>query len=183
MVNMKSKNILIVIPKNQFQEQELFDTLDVLKRHGPRIVILSRTGQEAVGMNKTRFTPDGMLVDWDKQSGVSGKYDAVLILGGKGAPKFLWDDEILPQILTDHYRAKKVIGAVGLGVAVLVRASLLFGEASGPQNEKFISELERAGVPFSHDPVTQCDNIITASGSEAASDFAQTVVDALEHID
>lgn len=179
-MDLKSKNILIVIPKSQFQEQELFDTLEVLKASGLRILVLSKSGQEATGMNKTRFMPDGMLVDWDKQQDVVGKYNAVLVMGGKGAPKSLWDDNILPQILTDHFRAERVIGAIGLGVAVLARASLLSYEAAGPDNEKFLLELENAGLTRSLSPIVQDERVITASGSEAATEFAQTILSALE---
>jgi protease I len=179
-VNLESKNILIVIPKSQFQEQELFDTLEVLKAAGPRIFVLSKSGQEAVGMNKTRFAPDGMLVDWDKQQGVFRKYDSVLVLGGKGAPKSLWDDNILLKILTDHFRAERGIGAIGLGVAVLARASLLSGEVAGPEDEKFLAELEAAGLIRASSPVVQDGKVVTASGPEAATEFAQTMVDILE---
>lgn len=180
MSDLKSKTILIVIPKNQFQEQELFDTLEVLKATDARIIVLSKSGQEASGMNKTRFMPDGMLVDWDKQSDIPKWYHAILVLGGKGAPKSLWDDDILPQILTDHYRADRIIGAIGLGVAVLARASVVSGEASGPDDEKFLSELNEAGITRSPSPVVQDGNVITASGPEAATEFAGAVVRALE---
>ena len=179
-MNLQSKNILIVIPKSQFQEQELFDTLEVLKASGARILVLSKSGQEAVGMSKTRFTPDGMLVDWDKQEGYTGKYHAVLVMGGKGAPKSLWGDPILPQILTDHFRAERVIGAIGLGVAVLARASLLSYEAAGPEDEVFLSELEQAGLTRAHSVVVQDGKVITASGLEAAAEFAKTIISALE---
>jgi protease I len=179
-VNLQSKNILIVIPKSQFLEQELFDTLEVLKAAGPRIIVLSKSGQEAVGMNKTRFTPDGVLVDWDKQEGFAGKYHAVLVMGGKGSPKSLWDDPILPQILTDHFREERVIGAIGLGVAVLARASLLSYEAAGPEDEKFLSELEEAGLTRALSPVVQDGKVITASGPEAATEFARAIASALE---
>jgi len=179
-VNLQSKSILIVIPKSQYQEQELFDTLAVLKTSGARILVLSKSGQEAVGMNKTRFTPDGVLVDWDKQEGYVSKYDAVLVMGGKGAPKSLWDDTILPQILTDHFRAERVIGAIGLGVAVLARASLLSYEAPGPEDVKFTEELEKAGLTRTHSSVLHEGKIITASGPEAATEFARAVITALE---
>lgn len=179
-MNLESKDILIVIPKSQFQEQELFDTLEVLKTPGHRVLVLSKSGQESIGMNKTRFSPDGMLVDWDKQPDVSGKYGAVLVMGGKGAPKSLWDDTILPQILTDHYRAGRVIGALGLGVVVLARASLLSCEAAGPDDKKFILELEQAGLTRSSSAVVQDEKVITASGSDVAKEFAQTVLSALD---
>lgn len=176
MENLSGKNILIVIPRNQFDEDELFGTRGPLESAGARVVVLSPSGQEAVGMNKTRFQPHGMLIDWNKQEGVFGKYHAVLLVGGKGAPKSLWQDSILPQILTDHYRAGKVVGAIGLSVVVLAMTSFLIQKAaSGPHDERVLQALEEGSSYHSSEPMTCEDNIITASGGEAANEFAQAV--------
>ena len=176
MCNLSEKNILMVIPKNQFAEDELFETRKLLEAKGARVVVLSPKGQDAVGMNKTRFQPQGMLIDWNKQEGIRSKYDAVLLVGGKGAPKSLWNDTILPQILTDHYRAGKVVGALGLSVAVLARASFLNEKAaSGPEDEVFLHELEAGGSHHSKEYVTCHERIITGRGGEAAQEFATTV--------
>lgn len=127
-------------------------------------------------MNKTRFQPHGTIIDWNKQHGFLGKYDAVLLVGGKGAPKSLWDDPILPQILTDHFRAGKVVGAIGLSVVVLARASFLRDRAvSGPNEERFKKELEAGSGYHTEEPVNASDRIITASGGEAANEFAEAV--------
>ena len=176
MGNLSGKNILMVIPKNQFAEDELFETRKFFEAEGARVVVLSPKGQEAVGMNKTRFQPQGMLIDWNKQAGIHSKYDAVLLVGGKGAPKSLWSDTILPQILTDHYRAGRVVGALGLSVAVLARASFLNEKpASGPEDAVFLQELEAGGGYHSEDPVTCHERIVTARGGEAAREFAEAV--------
>jgi len=176
MRSLSGKNILMVIPRNQFDEDELLPTRNALESAGARVVILSKSGQEAVGMHKTRIQPHGMIIDWNKQAGILGKYDAVLLVGGKGAPKSLWDDPILPQILTDHFRAGKVVGAIGLSVIVLARASFLIQkEASGPGEERFQKELEEGSGYYSEEPVTRCDRIITASGGEAVNEFVEAV--------
>jgi len=180
MRSLSGKNILTVMPRNQFAEDELFALRDTLESAGARVVILSKNGQEAVGMNKTRFQPHGMIIDWNKQEGIFGKYDAVLLVGGKGAPKSLWDDPILPQILTDHFRAGKVVGAIGLSVIVLARASFLIQkEASGPDEERFLKELEMGSGYYSEEPVTCCDKIITASGGQAVTEFVEAVISVL----
>jgi deglycase len=177
---LSGKNILIVIPRNQFDEDEFFGTRDLLESAGARVVVLSQNGQEAVGMNKTRFQPHGMIIDWNKQEGVFGRYHAALLVGGKGASKFLWDDPILPQILTDLYRAGKVVGAIGLSVVVLARASFLMEKgASGPNDEKFLRELELSSSYYSGELLTCCDRIITASGGEAVKEFTEAVIMAL----
>lgn len=176
MKSLSGKNILLVIPRNQFDEDELFVTRELLESAGGRVIVLSQNGKEATGMNRTRFQPHGMIIDWNKQEGVFGRYHAVLLIGGKGAPKSLWDDTILPQILTDIYRAGKVVGAMGLSVVVLARASFLMQkEASGPNEERFLNELEAGSGYYSEEPVTCCDRIITACGGEAAKEFVEAV--------
>ncbi|MBI5427811.1 MAG: DJ-1/PfpI family protein [Nitrospinae bacterium] len=178
-MKISGKIIMLAIPKNQFDEEELFETRAVLESAGARTIVLSKTGQEAGGMKKTRFKPDGMIVDWNKQAGVAAKYDAVLVIGGKGSEKFLWDDPILPQILTDHYRAGKIVGASGLSVAVLARAALLGGEASGPDYAPFLKELAGSGTVRTDRAVTCCGKVVSASGGEASREFAETIVDLL----
>ncbi len=178
MPDLTGKIILIAIPKNQFDEREVFGLRDSLTEAGAKVVILSKTGAEAVGSEKTRFQPDGRIVDWDKIN-TQGKYDAVLVTGGKGAPKFLWDDDILPQILTDHFRAEKVLGGIGLGVAVLVRANLLANEAAGPDDEKFLKELEGAGVNHIPEPVVKQDNILTCRNAESIDVFSKELMRAI----
>ena len=73
---------------------------------------------------------------------MKGKYHAVILVGGRGAKKSLWDDPIVPQILTDHYRFGRIIGALGSAIVVLVRASLVTGEVPVQGDANTIKELE-----------------------------------------
>ncbi len=173
--------ILLVIPRNQFDENELLPIKDALEQNQCRVLVLSKTGNEATGMGKTRFTPDGVLADWNRQENVGQKYDAVIVLGGKGAPKSLWKDDILPQILTDHFRAGKLVAAIGLGVGVLAQAALLEGEASAPEDPALLPLVESAAVAPSGEPLTQTQNVITAEGAGVAQEFAQRVLSTLNH--
>lgn len=173
-------NVLLVIPRNQFSEDELLPVHGGLKNAGCRVLVLSRTGKEATGMNKTKLTPDGMLADWNKQDGIGMKYDAVIVTGGKGAPKSLWKDDILPQILTDHVRAGKVVAGMGLGVGSLAQASVLIGEAAGPDAQELNQLFDDAAIMRSDESVVRTENIITASGAEAAEAFLQKLLETLK---
>ncbi|MCH8312336.1 MAG: hypothetical protein IID17_05070 [Nitrospinae bacterium] len=51
--------------------------------------------------------------------------------------------------------------------------------ASGPDEERFLKELEAGSGYYSEEPVTSCDRIITASGGEAAKEFAEAVSEVL----
>ena len=81
--------ILLVIPQNNFCEQQLRDLKTVFDAKLVRSVILSKSGLEAVGEMRTRLMPDGILVDWDKRFLPNKKFDAVVVVGGKGAKKLI----------------------------------------------------------------------------------------------
>ena len=111
---MDSPLILLVIPQNRFCSQELFGLKEVLIREKVQCRILSKTGKEAKGEDKSFIQPDGMLVDWNRYLQGRKKYDAVIVIGGKGSKISIWEDPILPQILTDHFRAGKNFRGVWL---------------------------------------------------------------------
>ncbi len=175
-MSLQDKNALVIIPNNQFCEEELFPVLEVLKAAELCVVVLSKTGAEAVGMNRKRFQPDGYIVDWDKQEGVFGKYHAVLFTGGRGASKSIWNDTIIPQILTDHYRAGRIVGALGAGMVALAKASLLMNDCAAAEDEKTREELENLGVSSVDQSLVVAERIVTAGGPGAARQFAETIV-------
>ena len=180
MSNLSGKYILIIIPKSQFCEQELNGVRSILQQNGANVVVLSKSGQEALGANKERFQPDGMIVDWNKHIGIENKYHAVILVGGKGAKKSLWDDPIVPQILTDHYRFGSVIGAMGAAIVVLVRASLVTGEVPMPEDDVTHKELKNLNAVCVEVPVTTIANVVLGRGGDSAYQFSQTIKNLIE---
>ena len=171
-----NKSALIIIPKSQFCEEELYGIKSALENRGVRVVVLSKSGKEAIGMKKNKFQPDGMIVDWNKQSGIQGNYHVVILVGGKGARKSLWDDPIVPQILTDHHRSGSIIGAMGSAIVVLVKASLVTGEIPLPKDADSLKELEILNAVCVDVPVTHLNNIILGQGSDSVDDFSEQIL-------
>jgi putative intracellular protease/amidase len=102
------------------------------------------------------------------------------VVGGKGAKNSIWSDPILPQILTDHYRSGKVVGALGISVVALARAGLLTGQdASVPDNEACIREVKDAGVYISEDPLTFSNQIVTAGSDSSGKLVGEKVLELL----
>ena len=180
MSNLFGKHVLIIIPKSQFCAQELNGVRTVLQQSGANVVVLSKSGQEAQGVNKEKFQPDGMIVDWNKQIGVENKYHAVVLVGGKGAKKSLWDDPIVPQILTDHYRFGSIIGAMGAAIVVLVRASLVTGEVPMPEDDVTYKELKNLNAVCVEVPVTSFENVVLGRGGDSVYQFSQTIKNLIE---
>jgi len=172
---LEKKWMMIAMPKNQFDEDELFGVRDFFINRGMTVKIFSPSGKEATGNKRTRFNPDGMLVDWNKFLEGKGKYDAVLITGGKGAWKSLWDDPILPQILTDHHRSGSVVGAIGSAVPVLISASLCDKELAAPNDERVLSRLKEFDVYPSEEALLVENKAVSANSSKTLDMFCNEV--------
>ena len=168
-----NKSALIIIPKNQFCEEELYGIRSAVENKQVRVVVLSESGKEAIGMKKDKFQPDGMIIDWNRQPGIQGKYSFVIVLGGKGARKSLWDDPIIPQILVDHHRSGSIIGAIGSALVVLVKASLVTGEIPLPKDADSLKELETLNAVCVDIPVTHTNNIILGQSSDSVDSFSE----------
>ena len=177
-----AKNILIIIPNNQFNDDELFGVTKVFSDEGIRYVVLSRSGNEAPGVSRNRFQPDGPIIDWNKQDGIYGKYSAIILIGGKGARKSMWDDPIIPQILVDHHRSGSIIGALGSASVVLARASLLTDDCATPDDELALNELKKLEIYCTENMIEESDRIITGRGADIAKDFARRVVELMKEI-
>ena len=175
-----NKSALIIIPKSQFCEEELYGIRSALENKRVRVVVLSKSGKEAIGMKKDKFQPDGMIVDWNRQPGIQGKYNVVIVIGGKGARKSLWDDPIVPQILTDHHRSGSIIGAMGSALVVLVRASLVTGEIPLPKDADSLKELETLNAVCVDVPVTHINNIILGQSSDSVDNFSKQILNLID---
>ena len=169
--------ILLVIPQNRFCGKQLFDLKGVLLKESNKCLILSKTGKEAKGEEKSSIEPDGMLVDWDRYLPARQKFDAVIVIGGKGSKTSIWEDPILPQILTDHFRAGKVLGAFGLSVVALARAGLISQcEVSAIDDQACLKELEDAGAFPEEKKMIATGRIITSNDPEGGKNFGEALI-------
>jgi putative intracellular protease/amidase len=177
---MSAALFLLVIPQNRFCEQQLFDLKEVLEEEAGECRILSKSGKESKSEEKNLFQPDGMLVDWNRFLQGKQKYDAVIVIGGKGAKSSIWGDPILPQILTDHFRAGKILGAFGLSVVALARAGLVSRcELSAPKEEACLKELEDVGAFPEGKNLVVIDRIITSNDPGAGKMFGKAILELL----
>ena len=174
---MALNHFLLVVPQNRFCEQELYDLKEILDQDPGKCVVLSKSGKEAKGENKTILQPDGMLVDWNRHLMGKQKYDAVIVIGGKGSRRDIWEDPILPQILTDHFRASKILGAFDLSVVALARAGLLTScEVSAPKDEKCLKELEAVGAFPEEKALVVVNRVITSNDAGSGKAFGEIIL-------
>ena len=166
------KKAALIIASQNFQEEELFGTKNVLDAAQVQTSIVStRTGmiQGMLGnMAEASIPVNRLKVD---------DYDAIIFIGGTGAAEYV-GNPLITNMIRETIRKGKVLGAIGVAPTILANANVL----AGIQATSFISErdtLVQAGAIYTIFPVQKDGNIITATGSPAAAQFGRFIVDAL----
>jgi protease I len=165
---------VLIISRENFRDEELFETKRVLEAAGVRTAIASAKigvvrGQLG-GMAEARILLNQLRVD---------DYDAIVFVGGLGASEYFQNPNAL-RIARDAAAKGKVVAAISIAPTILANAGVL----RGVRATSFLSErpvLERAGATYTGVPVESAKGgqIITAVGPMAASQFGRAIADAL----
>ena len=192
MGRLTGKNVLFVIGKDYYNEEELDALLPIFKEEGAVTRIASSKMKVAVGMKNGNVTPDVLIVDAIEgivgdsyvtggtgTRQVKGIFHGVVIIGGNGARSYLWKDKLLRLLLTDRHRTGFVVSAIGMGVPCLGIAGLLENmEVTTENNKHALAELEKANALVRQDlDVVALDRIVTAKNASAAKAFAEALIE------
>ena len=199
MGRLSGKNILIIIPKDYYNEEELEIPYELFKNEDANIIVASAKMKEAVGMKTGRRMPDRLIVD--SMEGITGDsyvtggtgtrqvkavFQGVVVVGGSGARIYLWEDKIVRLLITDRYKSEFVVAAIGQGIGCLAEANLV--EAlEVPVNENiakkpFLKILEKGKALLSDEDLIIHERLVIGKDSSIAEAFAQAVIDEVEKI-
>ncbi len=111
---------------------------------------------------------------------VKGVFHGVMVIGGRGARKYVWKDKLTRLLLVDRHKSGMVVAAIGQGVPALGEAGLLENiEVAAPQDKHTTPELDAAAAILSEDKLVVHDRVITAVGAEVVEDFTEAFIDAV----
>ena len=199
MGRLSGKNILIIIPKDYYDEEELEIPYELFKSEDANIIVASSKMKEAVGVKAGRRMPDRLIVDC--MEGITGDsyvtggtgtrqikavFQGVVVVGGSGARIYLWEDKIVRLLITDRYKSEFVVAAIGQGIGCLAEANLV--EAlEVPVNENiakkpFLKILEKGKALLSDEDLIIHERLVMGKDSSIAEAFAQAVIDEVEKI-
>ena len=199
MGRLSGKNILIIIPKDYYDEEELEIPYELLKSEDANIIVASSKMKEAVGVKAGRRMPDRLIVDcMEGITGdsyvtggtgtrqIKGVFQGVVLVGGSGARIYLWEDKIVRLLITDRYKSEFVVAAIGQGIGCLAEANLV--EAlEVPVNENiakkpFLKILEKGKALLSDEDLIIHERLVMGKDGSIAEAFAQAVIDEVEKI-
>ena len=164
--------VLIVIAPEKFRDEEFTVPAAVLQKAGIGYDIASTRRGSCTGMLGAKTNATLSFDEVDPKS-----YAGILIVGGGGAQSYLWEDEVLGEMVKNFQASAKVVAAICLAPVVLARAGILKGKkATFFGSPLSIREMNAGGaVPVDKEVVSD-NRIITANGPAAAKEFAETFI-------
>jgi len=166
----KAKVLLVVAPIN-YRETEYDEIKTIFEREGVEVVTASTKRGELTGMDGGKASSDVSLSEVNPRD-----FDAVVFVGGIGASVF-WENPFAHRLAKGMAADKKPVGAICIAPVTLERAGVLKGKKA----TVFESERGKMKSAVASDKKVEKDGlIVTASGPEAAGEFATTLLELLK---
>ena len=170
---LEGKRVLMVVAPEGYKEEELSVPSGIFKDSGAEVVVASTRTGIARGMSGGEVAVNLSVGDVNISN-----YDAIVIVGGVGSMKYLWDDSDLRDMVRAAYDNHKAVAAICLSPVVLARAGILRDK----ECTAFVTakeELIKNGGMYRDAGVVVSGNIVTAKGQEYAREFAMAVSDVM----
>lgn len=161
-----------VFMANGFEEIEAFTTVDVLRRAGLEVEMISVTKEDMVaGAHDVPVLCDAKFEGYNLDNA-----SLIVLPGGMPGAATLSDHIGLRKLIHQYYSQNKPIAAICAAPMVLGKMGLLNGKrvTCYPGFEQYLEGATVTGAPVEKD-----GNIITGKGPGAAMEFALTIVETL----
>ncbi|AEH60710.1 ThiJ/PfpI domain protein [Methanosalsum zhilinae DSM 4017] len=162
--NDSSSRILMVVAQNDFRDEEFFEPKKIFESKDAKISVASLTTDTAKGMLGGTVKPDVRIAD-----AKADDYDAIVIAGGMGSKKYLWENKKLHNLIDDGKKKEKVIAAICISPVVLAKTGILKDKKCTVFNDpQSINEIKKYGGIYENKDVVVDGDIITARDPKSA---------------
>jgi protease I len=103
----RGKKILLVIAQEQFRDEECFVPKQLFEAAGAEVTVAAESTKTAIGTLGGSIKPDIRISDARIDD-----YDAIVISGGSGSKKYLWDNKALQKLVKEADAQKKIVSAI-----------------------------------------------------------------------
>ena len=169
------KRVLFLVNQVDFRDEELSHPKEEVTAAGAVAFVASKEREAARGMLGAVVEPDLAI-----REAKAADYDAVVAIGGRATPEWLWKDADAHALLRDAKSAGKLVAGICLSGATLAIAGVLRGlEATCWPTEASLEAMRKGGAKYLDRPVVVSGKVVTANGPPAAREFGKALVGAL----
>ena len=177
-IKYEGKKILLVIAQEQFRDEECFVPKKLFEAAGVKVTVAAESMKTAKGMLGGTIKPDITISEANIDD-----YDAIVISGGSGSRKYLWNNKELHELVKEADALKKVISAICISPVVLARAGILKGKESTVfKSSDTVRELKEYGAAYLDSEVVVSGRVVTGRDPASADAFGKAVLEALKKV-
>ncbi|MGB9664809.1 MAG: DJ-1/PfpI family protein [Ignavibacteria bacterium] len=166
------KSVVFFLPEKNFHDLEFTVPKSILEKHGIKVFISSENKNLSFGQFGLRIKPDTYLFNLHPEN-----FSAIVLIGGPGSKDY-WKNNLVIRAIKNFYSRGKIVAAICGAVGILANAELLKGRkvTCFSTDKEFIKS---TGAIVTENPVEFDNNILTASGPDAAELFGKMLVEIL----
>lgn len=170
------KKILLVIAQQQFRDEECFVPKQIFEAAGAKVTVAAESMETAKGTLGGTIRPDIRISEARIED-----YDAIVISGGPGSRKYLWDNQYLLELVKKADSLRMVVSAICISPVILARAGILKGKESTVFNSPdTVHELKEHGAVYQDRDVVVSGRVVTGRDPKSAEAFGKAVFKALK---
>ncbi|TKA00082.1 DJ-1/PfpI family protein [Bacillus thuringiensis] len=170
-----NKKVLLIVPPERFNEDELFQPKEVLENAGVKVTIASTKTGEIIGDYQGKTKSERIFSET-----TATKYDALAVIGGSGTNDYLWENQELLNYLKQAHEQNVLVTGICAGSVTVAKTGLLNGrKATCYPVDVQKSQLKSHNVEYIEQHVVAYDDIITGDGPDGAKEFGESLVKAL----
>jgi len=175
------KKVLFILMPEDFQDLEFGEPYKLLTEAGFSVDVAGFKLGVAHGSFGTIFDVKLLLSDLHEVD--FGKYDALVIPGGSGSTKYLWNNIEVQKVIKFFHKNNKIVAAICYGAVAPAQAGILTGKnGTAYPDEHAKAILAEHGVIFEDKGVVvlEKEKIITAQGPKFARLFGNAILKMLK---
>ncbi|MHB8929410.1 MAG: DJ-1/PfpI family protein [Melioribacteraceae bacterium] len=162
---MIKKSVLLIIPAQNFNEDEYLIITDALERADVKIFIASDSNFLCLGSNGLKVKNDVQLYNIHESN-----FSGMILIGGSGMRNY-WNNKTIQSIAQKFAKSKKPLGAICCAPIILAKAGVLTGSATCHPDDRHA--LESEGIDYKNVPVDVQKNIVTAQNPSSTPEFVK----------
>jgi len=173
-----AKILFILMPN--YRDEEFTEPFNMLCKAGHDVDVAGLEPGPAIGANGHEHTTNLQFSDLSEDD--FDQYNALVIPGGPGSKKYLWNKKDIHNTIKYFHGNKKIVAAICYAVIAVVQTEILRNKhATVFPTDEAKEILEEYGVRFSKDDCVALapEKIITAQGPSTAKEFGQAIIDML----
>ncbi|MBU1008164.1 DJ-1/PfpI family protein [Candidatus Dependentiae bacterium] len=171
---------LFILMQN-YRDEEFTEPYTMLQQAGHIVDVAGLETGPAIGVNGHEHSPNLLFSDLSEAE--FDQYDALVISGGPGSKKYLWNNEAIYKTIQYFHENKKIVAAICYAVIAIVQTTILRNKhATVFPTDEAKAIFEEYGVRFSKSGCVTLapEKIITAQGPKFAKEFGQAIIDLLK---